>query len=278
MGGRFVRRLVTLYLPLVFYMVILLFPFYWMFVTSVKPNAELLDLEVNPLWVRQPTLEHIRHLLVNTPFLRWLGNTTLIAVGSTVISLAASLLSAYAIQRLRFRGSSYLGLAVFMAYMVPPTILFIPLALVVLRLNLFDNPWALILTYPTFLIPFATWMLMGYFKSIPKELEECAAIDGASRFTIFSRIIIPVAVPGILSATIFSFTLSWNEYIYALVFLSTRLKKTVPVAVVTELVRGDVFAWGPLMAGALLGSLPVALVYSLFVEHYVAGMTGSLKE
>lgn len=278
MGGRFGRRLVTLYLPLAFYMVILLFPFYWMLVTSVKPNVEMLDLEVNPLWVRNPTLNHIRHLLFETPFLRWLGNTTLIAVGSTAISLGASLLSAYAIQRLRFRGSSYLGLAVFMAYMVPPTILFIPLALVVLRLNLFDNPWALIVTYPTFLIPFATWMLMGYFKSIPKELEECAAIDGASRFTVFSRIILPVAIPGILSAGIFSFTLSWNEYIYALVFLSTRAKKTVPVAVVTELVRGDVFAWGPLMAGALLGSIPVALVYSLFVEHYVAGMTGSLKE
>lgn len=261
-----------------FFLFILLFPFYWMLITAIKPNHEMLDLSINPLWVRNPTLQHIKYLLLETPYLRWLWNTMLIAIGSTAISLVSSLMAAYAIQRLRFRGSQYLGIATFMSYMVPPTILFIPLAVVIMRLDLFDSPWALILTYPTFLIPFATWLLMGYFKSIPRELEECASIDGASRATVFWRIVLPLSLPGVLSAGIFSFTLSWNEYLYALVFLSSRMQKTLPVAVVTELVRGDVYNWGALMAGALLGSVPVALVYSFFVEHYVAGMTGALKE
>ena len=170
-----------------------------------------------------------------------------------------------------------MGLAIFLAYLVPPSILFIPLADVVFTLGLFDTRLALILTYPTFLIPFCTWLLMGYFKAIPRELEECARIDGATRWKAMVYIIFPVAVPGILSAGIFAFTLSWNEFIYALVFLSSPEQKTVPVGVTSELIRGDVFFWGPLMAGALLGSIPVAIVYSFFVEHYVSGLTGSVK-
>jgi multiple sugar transport system permease protein len=160
---------------------------------------------------------------------------------------------------------------------VPQTLLFIPLAEIIRAYNIGDTPWSLILTYPTFLIPFVTWLMMGYFKAIPKELEECARIDGASRWKAMLYIIIPVAVPGILSAMIFAFTLSWNEFIYALVFLSSPEQKTVPVGVISELVRGDVFFWGPLMAGALLGSIPVAIAYSFFVEHYVSGLTGSVK-
>ena len=167
--------------------------------------------------------------------------------------------AAYAIERLRFRGSKQVGLAIFLAYLVPPSILFIPLAAIVFKLGLFDTRWALILTYPTFLIPFCTWLLMGYFRSIPFELEECALIDGATRWQILVKIVLPLAVPGLISAGIFAFTLSWNEFIYALTFVSSSEVKTVPVGVVTELVEGDVYHWGALMAGALLGSLPVAV-------------------
>jgi multiple sugar transport system permease protein len=205
-------------------------------------------------------------------------NTIIVSVVATITSLVASVLAAYAIERLRFRGAKGVGMAIFLAYLVPPSILFIPLAAIVFQLGLFDTRWALILTYPTFLIPFCTWLLMGYFRSIPYELEECALIDGATRWQILTKIILPLAVPGLISAGIFAFTLSWNEFIYALTFISSSETKTVPVGVVTELVEGDVYHWGALMAGALLGSLPVAVLYSFFVEHYVAGMTGAVKE
>ncbi len=168
--------------------------------------------------------------------------------------------------------------AIFLAYLIPPSILFIPLAVVLQSLELFNTRWALMLTYPTFLIPFCTWLLMGYFRTIPFELEECALIDGASRWQILVKIVLPLAVPGLISAGIFAFTLSWNEFIYALTFISDSEIKTVPVAVVTELVEGDVYHWGPLMAGALMGSLPVAIMYSFFVEYYVSGLTGAVKE
>ncbi|MBX7133925.1 MAG: carbohydrate ABC transporter permease, partial [Fimbriimonadaceae bacterium] len=190
----------------------------------------------------------------------------------------AAVLAAYAIQRLRFKGSNWLGLAIYLAYLVPPSILFIPLAIMVFNFGLYDSPLALILTYPTFLIPFATWLLIGYFKSIPYELEECALIDGATRLQILWKITLPLAVPGLISAGIFAFTLSWNEFIYALAFIQSAEKKTVPVAVLTQLVEGDVYHWGSLMAGALLGSIPVALFYSFFVEHYVSSLTGAVKE
>ncbi len=272
------RRTVVVYLPLVIFLIVLLFPFYWMAITSVKPDAELLSSDGNPFWVAQATLDHFHHLLFKTSFPAWAWNTILVSVVSTVFSLFASILAAYSIERLRFRGSRHTGLAIFLAYLVPPTILFIPLANVVFQLGLFDTRLSLILTYPTFLIPFCTWLLMGYFRSIPFELEECALIDGASRWEILTKIVLPLAVPGLISAGIFAFTLSWNEFIYALTFVSSSELKTLPVGVVTELVQGDVYQWGPLMAGALLGSLPVAFVYSFFVEYYVSGMTGSVKE
>jgi multiple sugar transport system permease protein len=272
------RRAVTVYLPLVTFLIVLLFPFYWMAITSVKPDAELLSREGNPFWVIAPTLTHFHKLLFETSFPSWAWNTVLVSVVSTAGSLAAAVLAAYSIERLRFRGSKHVGLAIFLAYLVPPSILFIPLANVVFTLGLFDTRWALILTYPTFLIPFCTGLLMGYFRSIPFDLEECALIDGASRWQILTKIVLPLAVPGLISSGIFAFTLSWNEFIYALTFVSSSEIKTLPVGVVTELVQGDVYQWGPLMAGALFGSLPVAFVYSFFVEYYVSGLTGSVKE
>ncbi len=262
------KRWLFFYIPLTFFVVGTLFPFYWMLITAIRPDAELYRSwrAVNnaPFWTLQPTLAHFQDLLARTTFPRWLWNTFFIAVASTGISL-------------RFPMAGTLGTAIFVTYLVPPTLLFIPLADIIRNFRLGNTPWALILTYPTFLIPFCTWLLMGYFKTIPKELEECARIDGATRFGAMTRIIFPIAVPGILSAGIFAFTLSWNEFIYALVFISSPERKTVPVGVVSELIRGDIYFWGQLMAGALLGSVPVALVYSFFVEYYVAGLTGSVK-
>ena len=271
-------KIATVYLPLFIFVFVLLFPFYWMVITSFKPNKELLSREGNPFWVIEPTLAHFKKLLFDTAYPEWLWNTVLVSVVATFVSLACSVLAAYAIERLRFKGSRQVGLGIFLAYLVPPSILFIPLAAIVFKLGLFDTRWALILTYPTFLIPFCTWLLMGYFRTIPYELEECALIDGATRFEILWKIILPLAVPGLISAGIFAFTLSWNEFIYALTFVSSSEVKTVPVGVVTELVEGDVYHWGSLMAGALLGSLPVAVMYSFFVDHYVSGMTGAVKE
>jgi len=272
------RKFVTIYLPLVVFLIVLLFPFYWMAITSVKPDNELLSRTGNPFWVIAPTLAHFKKLLFNTSYPAWMWNTVLVSVVATFVSLVCSVFAAYAIERLRFKGSKQVGLSIFLAYLVPPSILFIPLAAIVYQLGLFDTRWALILTYPTFLIPFCTWLLMGYFRSIPYELEECALIDGANRWQILTKIVLPLAVPGLISAGIFAFTLSWNEFIYALTFISSSEIKTVPVGVVTELVEGDVYHWGALMAGALLGSLPVAFIYSFFVEYYVAGLTGSVKE
>ena len=272
------RRVVTVFVPLGVFVFVLLFPFYWMTITAFKPDNELLARDGNPFFVIAPTLAHFKKLLFNTAYPEWLWNTVIISVVSTFVSLAASVLAAYAIERLRFKGSRQMGLSIFLAYLVPPSILFIPLSAIVFQLGLFDTRWALILTYPTFLIPFCTWLLMGYFRSIPYELEECALIDGATRFEILWKIILPLAVPGLISAGIFAFTLSWNEFIYALTFVSSSETKTVAVGVITELVEGDVYHWGALMAGALLGSLPVAIIYSFFVEYYVSGMTGAVKE
>jgi multiple sugar transport system permease protein len=272
-------RLVTLYLPLGIILIVLLFPFYWMALTAIKPDEQLLDLDTfNPFWTTAPTLRHIVKLLFESPYPHWLWNTMLVAVSATTLSIIASVLAAYAIVRLRFRGASWVGGAIFLAYLVPPSILFIPLSSVVFRYGLFDTPFALILTYPTILIPFSTWLLMGYFKAIPFELEECALIDGASRWQILTKIIVPLAVPGLISAFIFCFTLCWNEFIYALTFISSTQNKTVPVAIVNEFVDGDIYRWGSLMAGALCGSLPLVVLYAFFVDHYVSAMTGAVKE
>lgn len=272
------RQFFMTYLPLLAFLFVLLFPFYWMGVTTFKPDSELLSRNGNPFWIISPTLAHIEKLLFKTEYPQWMWNTVVVSVTATFFSLLASVFAAYAIERLRFSGAKNVGLGIFLAYLVPPSILFIPLASVVFQMGLFDTRLALILTYPTFLIPFCTWLLMGYFRSIPMELEECALIDGANRWQILIKIILPLSVPGLISAGIFAFTLSWNEFIYALTFVSSSEMKTLPVGVVTELVEGDVYHWGALMAGALFGSLPVAVIYSFFVEYYVSGMTGSVKE
>lgn len=272
------RRWVTIYIPLAIFVFVLMFPFYWMVVTSFKPDDEINLTTTNPFWIIAPTLQHFKNLLFDTPFPQWVLNTLIIALVATIASLFASVFAAYAIERLRFQGSKQVGFAIFLAYLVPPSILFIPLASIIFKLGLFDSRAALILVYPTFLIPFSTWLLMGYFRSIPYELEECALIDGATRWQILFKVILPLAAPGLISAGIFAFTLSWNEYIYALTFISSTDTKTVAVGVVTGLIEGDIYHWGELMAGALLGSVPVALVYSLFVDYYVSGMTGAVKE
>ena len=273
------RRAVLLYVPLACFVFILLFPFYWMAITAFKPNAELYNYTAyNPFLIARPTLDHFRKLLFETAYPLWLLTTMSVAVGATLLSLTVSALAAYAIERLRFAGSRYVGLAIYLGYLVPPSILFIPLSAMVYRLGLFDTPFALILVYPTFLAPFCTWLLIGYFKSIPYELEECALIDGATRLQILRRITLPLAAPGLISAGIFSFTLSWNEFVYALAFIQSSENKTVPVAILTELVSGDVYQWGALMAGSLMGSMPVAIFYAFFVDYYVASLSGTAKE
>lgn len=273
------RQIVTLYIPLFIITTVLLFPFYWMTVTAIKPKEHLLDLDAhNPFWTWEPTFEHIKALLFETDYPNWLWNTMFISVAATVLSLVASVFAAYAITRIRFAGANAVGGMIFLAYLVPPSILFIPLSTVVYQYGLFDTPFALILTYPTILIPFSTWLLMGYFKSIPYELEECALVDGATRWQILTRIIVPLAVPGLISASIFSLTLCWNEFIYALTFINSVENKTVPVAIVSAFTDGDQYRWGSLMAGSLVGTLPLVILYAFFVEHYVSAMTGAVKE
>jgi multiple sugar transport system permease protein len=302
-GEGFVKRLFVYHLPLFFFLVFALFPFYWMFVTSIKSTRETYNREVNPYvpvtcvaaigdQVRSRHFNeaalmdncfyHWRTLLRDTLFVRWLGNTLFVAIASTAISLFAGITSAYALARLKFRGADTFGVLIFVTYLVPPTLLFIPLSDVIGNLplihkDLLNSPWALIVAYPTFLVPFCTWLLTGYFRTIPKELEEQAMVDGASRIQAMVQIVLPLALPGLLSAGMFAFTLSANEFLYALIFIYDATNKTVPVGVVSELIKGDVFYWGELMSGALLGSVPVALIYSFFVEHYVAGMTGAVK-
>ena len=266
------------YIPLALFVLITLFPFYWMFTTSLKTNQELINVRELILFVKKPTLAHYRYLFHDTNFLRWTVNSLVVTVTSTAISLFCGILAGYSLSRLRFRGSNVVGLAIFVTYLVPQTLLFIPLTRVISEMGMLNSLWAMILTYPTLLIPFCTWMLLGYFRSIPVELEECALIDGAGRIRAMFSIVLPLALPGVLSAGIFAFTLSWNEYIYALVFSASTNIKTIPVGLTSELITGDVFFWGSLMAGALLGSVPVAIIYSFFVEHYVAGLTaGAVK-
>jgi multiple sugar transport system permease protein len=277
-GDTRLKRVFRVYIPVIIFTFVTLFPFYWMAITSIKSNSELLDHTKNPLFVLQPNLQNYADLFFKTNFFRWMVNSAVVALASTAISLFCSILAGYSLARLRYRGASAVGWGVFVTYLVPPTLLFLPLAYVIAQLHLFNNYWSLILTYPTFLIPFCTWLLMGYFRGIPRELEEAALVDGASRVQAMVRIVIPLALPGILSAGMFAFTLSWGEFLYALVFMSDTALKTIPVGVVNELIKGDEFFWGELMAAALLGSVPVALLYSFFVDYFVAGMTaGAVK-
>ncbi len=271
-------RMLSLWLPLGFFLVMALGPFYWMLITSLKPNAELYNTRMMPLVVHHPTLKHYVDLLTETSFLTWTYNTTVVAVLSTAISLVLGIMLAYPLARMRFAGAGLIAATVAATYLVPQPFLFIPLADIINNLGLSDTLTSVILTYPTMLIPFCAWLLIGYFKTVPRELEEAARIDGASRWQTMVRVVLPLCIPGFISAGIFAFTLSQNEFLYALIFLNKTDVRTVPVGAIAELIRGDVFYWGQLMAAALLGSLPVAFLYSFFVEHYVAGLTaGSVK-
>jgi multiple sugar transport system permease protein len=276
---KFMRQLFSLHIPLVPFIFFSLFPFYFMLVTSFKSDGELYDLKAIPFVIlRGITLEHYEFLLRSTPFLTWVANSVLVSVVATSLSIAIAILAAYSLARLRFRGAPTFGTAVFIIYLVPTTLLFLPLAQVVNRLGLADSMWSLIVTYPTFLVPFCTWLLLGYFRTVPQEIEECAMVDGCTRFQALLRIVLPVAVPGIICAVLFAFTISWNEFIYALTFVSSTAQKTATVGVTAELIRGDIFYWGSLMAGAVLGSIPIVLVYVFFMDYYVSGLTqGAIK-
>jgi len=262
--------------PFVFFA---LFPFYFMLVTSVKSNAELYNLKAIPFWVQHGVIaDHYTFLFMRTEFLVWMKNSLVISVVATFVSLVISILAGYSLARLRFRGVAVFGTAVFITYLVPPTLLFLPLSQVVVRLGLGDSIWALILTYPTFLVPFSTWLLMGYFRTVPREVEECALVDGATRMQTLIRIVLPMAVPGIVCAALFGFTLCWNEFIYALTFVSQSANKTAVVGVTADLIRGDIYYWGSLMAGAILASVPIVVVYVVFLDYYVSGLTaGAVK-
>ena len=271
-------KFLQLWLPLGVALVFTLFPFYWMAVTSIKPNAELYNTQMMPLLVQNPTLKHYIDLLSETPFLLWTWNTMLVAVVSTAISLVLGVMLAYPLARINFPGAALIAIGVAGSYLVPQPLLFIPMADIINRMGLGNTLTSVMLTYPTLLVPFCAWLLMGYFKTVPHELEEAARIDGASHFQAMWRIVLPLCTPGFISAGIFAFTLAQNEFLYALIFLTKTNVRTVPVGAIAELIRGDVFYWGQLMAAALLGSVPVAIIYSFFVEHYVAGLTaGSVK-
>lgn len=275
---RTIKRLFGLYLPLAAFLFFALFPFYWMALSSFKANAELYNLRANRLWITHPTLEQFQDLFKRTAVLRWLWNSFFVSFLTSMISMGFGIMAGYALARLRFPGAQAFGLATFITYLVPTTLIFIPLASVVQYLGLSNTIWSLVVTYPTFLIPFCTWMLIAYFKSIPKDMEECAMIDGCGRIGAMIRIVLPMAIPGVIFSAMFSFTLSWNEFVYALTFISSTTQKTMSVAVPTELIRGDAYFWGELMAASLLGSFPVAVLYSFFMEYFVSGLTaGALK-
>ena len=255
------------------------FPFYWMVIATFKRDHDLFSPLNNPfIFNEPPTLDHLRTLFFETHFPTYLANTFLVGVAVVAITLVTAVPAAYALARWARGWGESLGIGIFLTYLVPPTILFIPLSRFTASMGLQESLWSLILVYPTFTIPFCTWLLMGFFKTVPKDIEEQAMIDGLSRFGAMARVVLPVSISGILTVVVFAFTLSMHEFIYALTFISVSAKKTVSIGVPTELVRGDVFQWGPLMAGALIASIPVAVVYTFFLDRFVAGFTmGSVK-
>jgi multiple sugar transport system permease protein len=272
-------RKIGLHLLLLPFLLFALFPFYHMTLTSLKQDRELYDRHAVPLIITQgPTLEHYTKLLWDTGFLTWTKNSLLITLLATTLSVVIGTIAAYALARLKFFGVGAFGTGIFVTYLVPTSLLFLPLAQVVHWIGLADSKWALVATYPTFLVPFCTWLLMGYFRTVPKEVEECAMVDGATRIQALLRIVLPIAIPGLVCAVLFAFTLSWNEFIYALTFTSSSDQFTASVGVTQELIRGDIYFWGSLMAGAILGSVPIVLLYVFFLDYYVSGLTaGAVK-
>ena len=269
----------ALYTGVTLFVLFLAFPFYWMVITTFKQDPDLFNPANNPfIFNTAPTLEHLRALFFSTLFTRYLLNTVAVGAAVVAITLVTAVPAAYSLTRLAGRWGEGLGIAVFLTYLVPPTLLFIPLSRVVAALGLTESIGALILIYPTFTIPFCTWLLMGFFKSIPRDIEEQALIDGYGYFGALFKVVLPLSVSGILTVVVFAFTLSMHEFIYALAFISVSAQKTVSIGVPTELVRGDVFRWGPLMAAALIASIPVAVLYSLFLDRFIAGFTlGAIK-
>jgi len=259
--------------------VLLAFPFYWMLITSFKQNVDLYTMENNPfLFNAKPTLEHIKFLFTQTRFVRWLGNTTFVGVIVVGITLVLAIPAAYALARLAGRWGERLGIAIFLTYLVPSTLLFIPLSRVIAFLGLQDSLWALVLVYPTFTVPFSIWLLMGFFKAIPRELEDAAMVDGLTRFGAFLKLMIPISTSGILTVVIFTFTLVTQEFVYALTFISSEANQMIGTGIPIFLVRGDVYYWGALMAACLIASLPIAFLYNLFLDRFIAGFTvGAVK-
>lgn len=277
------RKAVANYIALIPYLAFALFPFYIIAITSIKSKQEINNLGESPFWASGIAVENFTFLYTNTAFFEhWLVNTLIVTTVSTIISVTVGILAAYALARLKFRGVEMFGVAVFITYLVPQTLLFLPLIDVVNWIDDFipirDTYWSLILTYPTFLIPFVTWLLMGYFRTIPVEVEECAYLDGCSRLGALFRVVLPMAIPGIICAILFSYTLSWNEFLYSLVFIQDVEAKTLSVGVFTELIRGDIYFWGSLMAACLLGTIPIVVLYGFLMDYYTSGLTqGAIK-
>jgi multiple sugar transport system permease protein len=274
--ARHVRKAILVYGGLTFYAVLAGLPIYWMVITTFKPDRDLYNLQNFPLWFNQNgvTLDHLALLFNKTGFNTWLKNTVWVALGVVAVTLAVSVPAGYALARLRFRGAESLTIGIFLTYLVPTTLLFLPLVKVISFLGLFDRLQSLILAYPTFTIPFCTWLMAGFFKTIPVEIEEAAMVDGCSRLGAIPRVVLPLSLAGILTVAIFAFTLSMQDFVYALTFVSSSDQKVVTIGVVTELIRGDVFFWGSLMAGALIAGIPVAILYSFFLDYFVRGITG----
>ena len=264
---------------LVFFTVFSAFPFYWMLITSFKTTRDLLTRANNPfIYNETPTLENLRVLFFDTLYLRWLGNTLFVGAVVVAITLVLAVPAGYALARLTGRWGEQLGIAIFLTYLVPPTLLFLPMSRVVADLGLQDSLWSLVLVYPSFTVPFCTWLMMGFFKAIPRDLEEAAMIDGHSRFGAFVKVVIPISVAGLLTVVIFTLTLVMQEFVYALTFITAASNFTVSVGVPTFLVRGDVYFWGSLMAGCFIASVPIAILYNLFVDRFIAGFTvGAIK-
>ena len=258
-----------------FFVILTAFPFYWMVITSLKANSDLYSVENIPFWFNEaPTLEHYRYLFEQTMFVRWLLNSLIIGVCVVAITLVTAVPAGYSLARMTGRSGEALGIGIFLTYLVPPTLLFLPLSRIVAELGLQNSMWSLVLVYPTFTIPFCTWLLMGFFKAMPVEIEEAAIVDGCSLFGAFIKMVIPLSMPAILTAVIFTFTLTLQEFVYALTFISSTAQKPITLGVATDLVRGDVFFWGEIMAGALLASIPVAIAYNLFLDRFILGITG----
>jgi multiple sugar transport system permease protein len=275
MSASAIRRGVATYLIVGFFAVLLAFPFYWMGMTAFKTFADLLSLQNIPFKFNpSPTLENFRFLWQDTHYPRWLLNTALIGIVVVVITLVFSVPAGYALARLSGRWGGTMGIIVFLTYLVPPTLLFLPLSRVISDLGLQDKIYSLMLVYPSFTVPFSTWLLMGFFKTIPRELEDAALVDGATRLRTLVSVIFPVSIPGILTVVIFTFSLCVNEFIYAITFISSSSHRTISAGVPTDLIRGDLVNWGGIAAAVLIPAIPLALLYNLFLDRFIAGFTG----